>query len=302
MTPEYLIERKKHKNEIKKWKIASIFIAMITMLVYIKTLEIIPSGKAPSRDYIASIFIDDVLFEDQKRDNRLERIIEDNEVKALIVHVNSPGGTLVGADKIYKILRKISEKKPVVTVMGTMATSGGYLVSLGGDYIISHVGTITGSIGVIFQTAEITELAERMGIKFNNFKSGELKAVPNPTEKVSAAAREVVMSIIEDSYNYFIELVATRRSFSIEETKKIADGRVYSGRQALQLHLVDAIGAEEDAVKWLQENKQIDAKLKVKEFKLKPENKIIEMFYEVLSTALPTVLNNQFHRLMAIFN
>lgn len=301
MTPEYLIERKKHKNEIKKWKIAAIFISALAIFLGIKSLGVIPSGKAPSRDYIASILIDDILFEDPKRDSRLEKIIDDEEIKALIVHVNSPGGTLVGADKIYKNLRKIAEKKPVVTVMGTMATSGGYLVSLGGDYIISHIGTITGSIGVIFQTAEVTELAERMGIKFNNFKSGELKAVPNPTEKVSEAVREVVMSIIEDSYNYFIELVAIRRGFSIEETKKIADGRVYSGRQALQLRLVDAIGAEEDAVKWLQENKQIDAKLKVKEFKLKPEHKIIEMFFEVLGTALPTMLKGQFRSLMAIF-
>lgn len=115
----------------------------------------------------------------------------------LIVNVNSPGSTVVGSEKIYNILRKISEKKPVVIVMGTVATSGGYLISLRGDYIISHNGTITGSIGVILQTAEVTELAQKLGIKFNNFKSGELKAAPNPTEKLTAAVRIAIMENIE---------------------------------------------------------------------------------------------------------
>jgi signal peptide peptidase SppA len=157
---------------------------------------------------------------------KLKKIIDDSHIKALLVNVNSPGGTVVGSEKIYNILRKISEKKPVVIVMGTMAASGGYLISLGGDYIVSHNGTITGSIGVILQTAEVTELAQKLGIKFNNFKSGELKAVPNPTEKLTEEVRVAIMENIEDTYNFFLELVSERRNLPIEEVKKLAEERL----------------------------------------------------------------------------
>ena len=221
-------------------------------------------------------------------------------MKALIVHVNSPGGTVVGSEKIYNILRKISAVKPVVVVMGTLAASGGYLISLGADYIITHNGTITGSIGVIFQTAEITELAEKLGVKFNNFKSGELKAAPNPTEKVTDSVRAAIMLNVQDTYEYFVELVAVRRGFSIEEATKLADGRIYSGRQALKLKLVDAIGDQDDAVKWLQNVKNIDAELKVKEIILKPKPKLLEMIFDDMDNILPSFFKNKFQGLGAI--
>ncbi|MGL4226232.1 MAG: signal peptide peptidase SppA, partial [Rickettsia sp.] len=217
----------------------------------------------------------------------------------LIVNVNSPGGTVVGSEKIYNMLRKISEKKPVVIVMGTMAASGGYLISLGGDYIVSHNGTITGSIGVILQTAEVTELAQKLGIKFNNFKSGELKAVPNPTEKLTEEVRVAIMENIEDTYNFFLELVSERRNLPIEAVKKLADGRVYSGRQALKLKLVDAIGSEDTALKWLQEVKKVN--LTVKDYQLKPKPKLRDIILEDFDSITPSFFKNSFNGIKAIF-
>ncbi|WP_375327335.1 signal peptide peptidase SppA [Candidatus Tisiphia endosymbiont of Nemotelus uliginosus] len=294
ISPDYLIERKLQRRNLMLWKLAAIclFVTSIATII-VKRQENTSSKYISSGKYIASVLIDEIIFEDTKRDKKLEKIIDDEQISALIVHVNSPGGTVVGSEKIYNILRKISEKKPVAVVMGTLAASGGYLISLGGDYIVSHNGTITGSIGVIFQTLEVTDLAQKLGITFNNFKSGELKAAPNPTEKVTQAVREAIMLNIEDTYNYFVELVASRRGLPIEEVKKLADGRIYSGRQALQLNLVDAVGTQDDAIKWLQDTKKVDKNLKVREFKIKPRTKFLEMLLDDVDNMLLNIFNNK---------
>lgn len=303
ITPDYLIERKQNKLKLRLWKLVAIvlFVALIVILGLQNPDKRHSKYMVGSDKYIASILIEDIIFEDPKREKKLENIIDDEQISALVVHVNSPGGTVVGSEKIYNILRKIALKKPVAVVMGTLAASGGYLISLGGDYIVSHNGTITGSIGVIFQTLEVTDLATTLGITFNNFKSGELKAAPNPTEKVTETVRSAIMSNIEDTYQYFVELVAARRNLSIEEVKKIADGRIYSGRQALQLKLVDAIGTQDDAVKWLQEVKQIDKSLQVKEFKIKPKAKFLEMIFDDLDSIFPGILKNKLQGIKAIY-
>ncbi|AFC71175.1 signal peptide peptidase SppA [Rickettsia australis] len=302
ITPDYLIERRQIKSRLLIWKLAAIILIAIVFLLVGKDFvlqEVLPINI--NEDYIASILIDEIILEDEKRDKKLKKIINDSHIKALIVNVNSPGGTVVGSEKIYTILRKISEKKPVVIVMGTMAASGGYLISLGGDYIISHNGTITGSIGVILQTAEVTELAQKLGIKFNNFKSGELKAAPNLTEKLTEAVRVAIMENIEDTYNFFLELVSERRNLPIEEVKKLADGRVYSGRQALKLKLVDAIGSEDTALKWLQEVKKINANLLVKDYQLKPKPKLMDIILEDFDSIAPSFFKNSFNGIKAIF-
>ncbi|MFU7501219.1 MAG: signal peptide peptidase SppA [Candidatus Tisiphia sp.] len=302
ITPDYIIERKQNKLKLRLWKLATILMFIVLIVVMIKKFDLSSSEYVTTNsNYIAAVSIEDIIFEDTKRDKRLEKIIDDDKINALIVNVNSPGGTVVGSEKIYNILRKISAKKPVVIVMGTLAASGGYLISLGGDYIISHNGTITGSIGVILQTLEVTDLAKTLGITFNNFKSGELKAAPNPTEKVTEAVRQAIMSNVQDTYDYFIELVALRRGLAIEEVKKIADGRIYSGRQALKLKLVDALGSEDDAIKWLQEVKKIDKDLKVKEFKIKPKSKFLEIIMEDFDSVLPSFFKNKFQGIKAIF-
>lgn len=302
ITPDYIIERKQNKLKLRLWKLATILMFIVLIVVMIKKFDLTSSEYVTTNsNYIATVSIEEIIFEDTKRDKRLEKIIDDDKINALIVNVNSPGGTVVGSEKIYNILRKISAKKPVVIVMGTLAASGGYLISLGGDYIISHNGTITGSIGVIFQTLEVTDLAKTLGITFNNFKSGELKAAPNPTEQVTEAVRQAIMSNVQDTYDYFIELVALRRGLAIEEVKKIADGRIYSGRQALKLKLVDAVGSEDDAIKWLQEVKKIDKDLKVKEFKIKPKLKFLEIILEDFDSVLPSFFKNKFQGIKAIF-
>ncbi|HJD65672.1 MAG TPA: signal peptide peptidase SppA [Rickettsia endosymbiont of Bembidion nr. Transversale] len=302
ITPDYLIERKQIKARLLVWKLIAIILIGVSFFLICK--DFVPTEVLANNndDYIASVLIDDIILEDEKRDKKLKKIVDDSHIKALIVNVNSLGGTVVGSEKIYNILLKISEKKPVVIVMGTMAASGGYLISLAGDYIISHNGTITGSIGVILQTAEVTDLAQKLGITFLNFKSGELKAAPNPTEKLTENVRVAVMENIEDTYNFFIELVAERRKIPIDEVKKLADGRIYSGRQAVKLKLVDSIGNEDTALKWLQDEKKIDAKLTIKDYQLKPKPKLVEMMLEDFDSLVPSFFKNSFNGIKAISN
>ncbi len=306
LTPEYLVERRSHKLQIKKWKILAVLSLLLLIAVSGKKLGLFANSRLPLVSYIGQVTIDEVIFEDKERDKKLEKIAEDDQVKALIVDINSPGGTVVGAEKIYNALRKIAAKKPVVAVMGTVAASGGYLISLGADYIIAHNGTITGSMGVIMQTAEITELAEKIGIKFNNFKTGELKAAPNPTEKLTPAVHDAIMDDVFDSYEYFVELIAERRGFTIDEAKNLADGRVYSGRRAHKLKLIDAVGSSDSALKWLQDTKNIDAKLEIKEIKLKAQPRFRDMLLDELGTLMPSVVTNIFKNkaqgLQAIYN
>ena len=139
---------------------------------------------------------EEIIFDNLPRVKKIEDLALDENIKAVIVHINSAGGSVVGSEMLYNAFRKLAKSKPVVVVMDSVAASGGYLIALGADYIIAHNGTITGSIGVLMQTAEITELAEKIGVKFNSFKSNELKASPGFTEKLTPEAEKAVMDNI----------------------------------------------------------------------------------------------------------
>jgi protease-4 len=245
-------------------------------------------------NYIASILLEEIIYDNLPRVRKLEKIAEDKNIKAVIVHINSPGGSVVGSEMLYNAFRKIAKNKPVVAVMDSVAASGGYLVSLGADYIIAHNGTITGSIGVLMETAEITELAEKIGIKFNNFKSNDLKANPGFTEKLTPEAEKAVMDNVFDVYDYFVGLVAQRRNLNINFVKKIADGRIYSSKLALEYKLIDEIGNEDSAIKWLEEKMNITKGLRISEIKLTPRDKLIDMFFDDLDSAIKWIFSGKF--------
>ena len=175
----------------------------------------------------------------------------------MIVRINSPGGTTAGSEQIYHGLRRVAAQKPVVAVIGTIGTSGGYIVAIGADHIIARETTLTGSIGVLFQTAEFTGLMEKLGIKPFTLKSTPLKGLPSPIEPISNEARYALTILLEDSFDWFSSLVQQRRKLDETMLKAATDGRVFSGRQAVKLNLVDAIGGENAARKWLKEHHEI---------------------------------------------
>jgi protease-4 len=291
MQPEYFVERKKLKQQLINWKIACVLLiaAVMAGAKVILTNES-SFGLSQKQNYIGSVYINGIILEDKKRNEKLKKIYNNDNIKALIVYINSPGGSTGGSEELYSALRKMSIKKPVVAVMNTLAASGGYMTAIAADYIVAHNLTITGSIGVLWQNTEITNLAEKLGITFNSFKSGPLKAVPNMTEKVTPEVEEAVMSSIKDSYDYFVSLVSERRKLPKDRVIQIADGRIYTGRQAYELKLVDQLGGVDEALKWLHEERKIDTALKVFDIELKPKT----LMQKILGEDLEQKINNLF--------
>jgi protease-4 len=303
ITPDYLIERKRSKMQITKWKIFALLLIILVLIMASNSLSSSDSAQgsfAKGKDHIASIRVNDIIFDDINRVRKIAGIAKNDSIKAVIVHINSQGGSVVGSEMLYNSLLKMSKEKPVVVVMESVAASGGYMASLGADYIIAHNGTITGSIGVIMQSAEITELADKIGVTFNNFKSDTLKASPNLFEKLTPEAKQATMDSIYEVYDYFIELVAIRRNLDLDYVKKLADGRIYSGRQALDLKLIDAIGNEDTALEWLQTKKGISTNLEVLDVRLSSKDKLLDILIEDFKTSISSLFVSSFKGLKSI--
>lgn len=269
ISSDILLERLHLKRQLTIWRLLAIGSIMFFMVMMVEGDE---NVSPVSGDYIARVEIFDMVLDDKNRDRLFDDIEKDSSAKALMVVLDTPGGTAVGGEAIYKKLRAISKKKPVVAVMRTMCTSAGYMIAIGTDHIFALDSTLTGSIGVILQTAEFSDLAEKIGVNPITVKSGVNKAVPSPTEKFTPEQRAIVQEVIDDFYATFIGMVAEARDMTTEEVLKLSQGgRIYSGRQARENGLIDAIGGEEEAVKWLSKKKGIDASLKVRDMKVKKE-------------------------------
>ncbi len=222
--------------------------------------------------HIARVEVSGVIVEDAFREDVLAELAEDDSVKALLVRINSPGGTVVGGDTLFRSLRRLAEAKPVVAVMGELATSGGYMAALGADKIFANQGSLTGSIGVILQTTEVTGLLDKIGVKAESIKSAPLKAAPNPLEPMTEDVRAATQAVVMDMYDMFVGMVIERRGMEPAQAKELADGRVFTGRQALNNGLIDALGGEREALDWLETEREISAELPLKDVSLeRPE-------------------------------
>jgi protease-4 len=220
------------------------------------------------RAHVARIDIDGLIADNAERDQALSDVAENRAAKALIVRINSPGGTVVGGEVLYRRLRQVGEKKPVVAVMGELATSAAYMTAIGSDYIFAHDGTLTGSIGVILQTADLTGLLDKLGIKPETVKSSPLKAQPNPLEPFTAEAREATRKVVGSVYEMFVSMVEERRHLSRDLVGAVADGSVFTGRQAKANGLVDALGGEREARAWLEQTHGVPRSLPARDVEL----------------------------------
>ncbi len=261
MTPEtdLLVDRRRLKRHLAVWRILGIVALLVAVLVALDRF----GGGASLRDHVARLTVDGFIAEDRDMIEAIERVAEDPRAKALVVRIDSPGGTFVGGESLFRALRRVAETKPVVAVMGTLATSAAYMTALGADRVFAHDGTITGSIGVIMQTTDVTRLLDKLGVSAEAIKSGPLKAAPSPFEPLTDEVRAAVRAIIDDMHALFMDMVVSRRGLSPETVRVLADGRVYSGRQAVENRLVDAIGDEIDARAWLASEKGVPASLPV---------------------------------------
>ncbi len=285
-----------------QWSRRIIILLLIVILFFIfKSGDATISQEVSTKPYIAKIVVSGEISEDNYRSEVLKKILANDKIKAIIVVIDSPGGTIVGSEIIYNELRGISLKKPMVVVMNSLAASGGYMASLASDHIIAHNGTLTGSIGVLMQSYEITGLAEKVGVKFQNYKSSVLKGSPSLFEKTNKSVDDAINQSIQDSYEFFADLVRQRRGAKLLSPISL-DGRVLTGRQALKLGLIDEIGGEQDAIAYLQQKHNIDHSLSVVDISLeKKETDFVDKIIDSLPFAQKA--NSAFSNkgIMAIF-
>jgi protease-4 len=262
---DYLVERRLLRRQASFWRVAAFVLLIVG--VFFWGLRLFGSGE-PSRftPHIARLAIEGVITGDRKT-LKLIREIENSEAAAVLLSIESPGGTTAGAERIYDALRHLAAKKPIVAVVGTLAASGGYIAALGADQIVAQGTSLVGSIGVLIQYPNVAKLLETVGVKVEDVKSSPLKAAPSMFEPASPEARAALASIVNDSYDWFKSLVKERRVMDDSQLAAVADGRVFTGRQAIDLHLVDRLGGEREAIDWLEREKGVRKGLPLRDWK-----------------------------------
>jgi protease-4 len=277
---DYLVERFQLKNKLNKWKfISALFlISLILVFTYFNKSE---NSSIPyvNKQYIASIEINGMIFQDNDVLNTLNNIKNNEAIKAVIVKINSPGGTAVGGESVYKSFRDISAKKPIVASIGETGASAAYMIALGTDKIFAYNTSIVGSVGVIMQNVVIGDLAKKLGVNFEIITSSEFKGAPNHVEMMNEKQKDYIDGLIKENYLFFVNIVKERRELKEEELQNVANGKVFLGAKAKELNLIDEIGDYEDALKWLKSHNKEVSTLKVQKVTLvKPVNKLNKFF------------------------
>ena len=256
-----ITDRRRLKRRLFFWRFGAIVAAAAALIAFFAADDVLPH-----RAQIARVEIDGIITDDRALQVLLDTLGKDHAVKAVILSIDSPGGTTTGAEALYASVRKLAAKKPVVATLGTVAASGGYIAALSADHIVARGNTLTGSIGVLFEWAQLAGLMDKIGVEMREVKSAPLKAEPNPFHKPSPEAIAAMQSLISSSYDWFLGLVEERRKLDPATAKRLGDGRVYTGWQAVGNHLVDEIGGEDQAVAWLTRTRNIPADLPVEDW------------------------------------
>jgi protease-4 len=266
---DVIVDRRRIRRKLTFWRVvaAAVAIAAIVAVGMIVT----PGGRGAltASGSIARVTIEGLIRSDQDRVEALDRLA-DSRAAAVIVHINSPGGTTAGSEQLYDSLTRLKAKKPLVVVVEGLAASGGYITAIAADHIIAQQTSLVGSIGVLFQFPNFTDLLKTVGVKVEEVKSSPLKAAPNGFEPTSPEARAALDSLVKDSYAWFRGLVKERRGMDDTQLDKVADGRVFTGHQAVDLKLIDELGDERTALAWLVAQKGVKRDLPVRDYKLQP--------------------------------
>jgi len=264
---DLIVDRRRMRRKLSFWRVATI----VLIVLGIAGAAVLSGNRNYGfgvRPYIARVTISGLIRGDQNRTAQLDRLARASLVRAVIVHVDSPGGTTAGSEQLFNALGRVREKKPLVVVVDSLAASGGYITALAGDHIVAQQTSLVGSIGVLFQYPNVADLFDKLGVKVESVKSTPLKAAPDGFEPTSPEARAALNSIIQDSYTWFKGIVQDRRHLNDSQLQTAADGRVFTGHQAVDLKLIDELGDERTALAWLGKEKSIDTKLPVRDYDL----------------------------------
>src|SRR5882757_6748450 len=267
---DIIVDRRRIRRKLTFWRGLAALIAIAAIAGFALVATPGARGTFASAGSIARVQIEGLIRSDSDRTQALERLADSN-VPAVVVHINSPGGTTAGSEQLYDALTRLKAKKPLVVVVEGLAASGGYIAAIAADHIIAQQSSLVGSIGVLFQFPNFTDLLKTVGVKVEEVKSSPLKAAPNGFEPTSPEARAALDALVKDSYAWFRGLVKNRRGMDDALLEKVADGRVFTGRQAVDLKLIDQLGDEKTAIAWLVTQKGVKSDLPVRDFKLSPK-------------------------------
>jgi protease IV len=274
---DLIVDRRRMRRKLTFWRVVAVLVAIVGVVALAATMrrsEVLTAGG----DYIARVKITGLIRNDQERAESLEKLAK-SSAKAVIVHIDSPGGTTAGSEQLHNSLRQVAAAKPLVVVVDGLAASGGYIAAMSADHIIAQGTSLVGSIGVLLQYPNVADLLKTIGVKVEEIKSSPLKAAPNGYEPTSPEARAALEALVKDSYDWFRTMVRDRRKMDEETLQRVADGRVFTGRQGLELKLVDQLGNERTAVDWLAKEKGLKADTPVRDWQLKPRFSDLTMLH-----------------------
>lgn len=255
---DLLLDRRRLKRRLVFWRVFSVLAVVVAAIVGLRG-----AGLAPGGARIARISVSGLITEDRKTTKAIDALADNDQVKALIVAIDSPGGSVAGGESLHDAIARVAAKKPVVATMGGLAASAGYMIAVPANRIFAREATLTGSIGVLLETGEVSGLLSKIGISAEVVRSGPLKDEPSLVRPLSPVGKEVLQALVNDMYDQFVQMVASGRHMDAAKVRSLGDGRAYTGRQALTLGLVDAIGGEREAKDWLVSAKGLPASLPI---------------------------------------
>jgi protease-4 len=267
---DQIVDRRRMRRKLTFWRVFAVVLAICAVIglgAALRTpgMDLLTGQPGAS---IARVSITGLIRSDQERVEALDRL-GSSRTKAVIVHINSPGGTTAGSEELHHSLVGLKSKKPMVVVVDGLAASGGYIAAIAADHIVAQETSLVGSIGVLFQFPNVGDLLGKIGVTMEEIKSSPLKAAPNGYEPTSPAARAAIADLVKDSYDWFRDLVKNRRQLDDTGLERVADGRVFTGRQGVPLKLIDELGDEQPAIAWLAKENNIDPKTPVRDYSLR---------------------------------
>lgn len=288
---DLLADRRRLRRRLTLWRALAI-IAVFGALALVAALRV--PDALPGGQHVLRLPVSGFITEDRRVLQALEDAAKNDAVRALIVAIDSPGGSMAGGEALHAALRRFAEHKPVVAVMGATAASAGYMAALPAQRVFARDSTVTGSIGVLLQSFDLSDLLERAGVRPQTFTSGPLKDQPSLFRPLTEEGRAAVDRVIQDLHGQFVGMVASGRRMDPARVRALADGRIFTGRQAVEEGLVDAIGGERDARAWLAAERQVPENLPVREVQTRSTAE------RLLTSATETVMKSLFSEWLGV--
>ena len=262
LAPDLLADRRRLRRRLTLWR------GLALLAVFGAIAFVAASGARdvlPGAQHVLRLPVSGMITEDRRVLQALDRAATDDGVRAVIVAIDSPGGTMAGGEALHAALTRIAARKPVIAVMGATAASAGYMIAMPAQRVFARESTVTGSIGVLMQTVEVSELMERWGVRPQVIASGPLKDQPSLFRPLTEEGRAALERVVNDLQAQFVAMVAAGRHMDADRVRPLADGRVFTGRQALEAGLIDAIGGEREARAWLAAQREVPETLPLRD-------------------------------------